>query len=159
MRDAQSQYGSELKLDSDRFVCSISSLHWQRLIIAAREKDEAAMATCVQVIFEVEYVSESVYFWQLLYVTWKTFIILYYLKEQSLSCYFKGRSLSLSFVLVIAHGHIGKKLKLPSWLAYLASHSFSTEYFLRCFFFFYLYVPGTVIFFPDSDLWFVFLIY
>ncbi|BFZ02836.1 hypothetical protein BsWGS_05875 [Bradybaena similaris] len=46
----QAEYSPELKLYSDRFVCSMSSLLWQRLLISAREKDEAAIIASVQEI-------------------------------------------------------------------------------------------------------------
>ncbi|KAH9515064.1 hypothetical protein Btru_019075, partial [Bulinus truncatus] len=50
--ETTNQYNPELKLESDRFVCNIPTLLWQRLLATAREKDEQEMASCVQEISE-----------------------------------------------------------------------------------------------------------
>ncbi|XP_059174915.1 helicase with zinc finger domain 2-like isoform X2 [Physella acuta] len=48
--DYQTRSVSEIKLEPDRYICSISTLSWQRLLTAVREKDEPTIASHVQEI-------------------------------------------------------------------------------------------------------------
>lgn len=49
-QESRIQYTAEISLESDRFVCNIPTVLWQRLLAAVREKDEPDMTRYVQEI-------------------------------------------------------------------------------------------------------------